>query len=112
MLLMPQPQPILEEVADSAVAPAAAGLPIDEGLGLLGRAGRVPCEMSLEGVLVLDQGAPWLMPGAEAQAIQATLTVLVEVALDGATGDIVECGDVVVPKAVALEPGDIHLTLD
>ena len=63
-------------------------------------------------VLVLDQGALGLMPAAATQARQAALEVLVEVALDGATGDVGVGGDVVVGQAVALEPEDLHLALD
>src|SRR4051794_33440793 len=52
------------------------------------------------------------MPMATAQARQSTLVVLVEVALDGASGDVGVGGDVVVAQAVALEPEDLHLALD
>ena len=107
-----QPQPVLEEVADLAEAAADAGLLLDDGLGLLGRAGRVLREVFREGVLVLDQGALGLMPGAATQASQAAFTVLVEVALDGASGDIGVGGDVVMAEAVALEPEDLDLALD
>ena len=49
---------------------------------------------------------------AATQARQAALEVLVEVALDGATGDVGVGGDVVVGQAVALEPEHLHLALD
>ena len=107
-----QPQPALEEVADLAEAPADAGLPLDDGLGLLGGAGRVLREVLLQRFLVLGQGALGLMPAAAAQSSQAAFAVLVEVALDGASGDVGECGDAVVAEAVALEPEDFHLALD
>ena len=38
--------------------------------------------------------------------------VLVEVALDGAPGDVGVGGDLVVGQAVALQPEDLHLALD
>src|SRR5512147_1268740 len=52
------------------------------------------------------------MPPAAAQARQAALMILVEVALDGAPGDVGVGGDLVVTQAVALEPEDLHLALD
>ena len=99
-------------MADLAEAPADAGLLLDDGLGLLGGAGWVLQEVLLQGVLVLDQGALGLMPAAAAQARQAAFEVLVEVALDGAPGDVGVGGDVVVVQSVALEPEDLHLALD
>src|SRR4051812_10989848 len=53
-----------------------------------------------------------MMARAATQAGQAPLEVLVEVALDGTTGDIGVGGDVVVAEAVALEPEHLHLPLD
>jgi hypothetical protein len=105
-------QPVLEEVADLAEAPADAGLLRDDGLGLLGRAGRVFQEVFLQGVFVRDQGALGLMPTGAAQLRQAALEVIVEVALDGAEGDIGVGGDVVVVQSMALQPEDFHLALD
>ena len=58
------------------------------------------------------QDALRLMPQAEAQARQTAFTVLVEIALDSASGDIGERGDLVVVQSVALEPEDFHLALD
>src|SRR5512135_1892851 len=52
------------------------------------------------------------MPPAVAQARQTAFMVLVEVALDGAPGDVGVGGDVVVVQSVALEPEDFHLALD
>ena len=52
------------------------------------------------------------MPPAAAQVRQAALIILVEVALDGAPGDVGVGGDLVVSQAVALEPEDLHLALD
>ena len=53
-----------------------------------------------------------LMPAAAAKSRQTALDVLVEVALDGASGDIGVGGDLVVAQPVALEPEDLHLALD
>ena len=52
------------------------------------------------------------MPPAAAEAQQAALMILVEVALDSATGDVSVGGDLVVSQAVALEPEDLHLALN
>ena len=81
-------------MADLGEAPADAGLLLDDGPGLLGGAGRVLPEVLLQGGLVLDQGALGLMPPAATQARQAALEVLIEVALDGASGDVGVGGDV------------------
>jgi hypothetical protein len=99
-------------VADLAQAPADAGLLLDDGLGLLGRAGRMLGEVFRERYLMLSQGAPGLMPLAAVETRQAALTVLIEVALDRASGDIGVGGDVVVVQSVALEPEDLDLALD
>jgi hypothetical protein len=99
-------------VADLAEAPADAGLLLDEGPRLLGRADRVLQEVLLQRVLVLGQGGVGVMPPAATQARQAALMILVEVALDGAPGDVGVGGDLVVVQAVALEPEDLHLALD
>ena len=64
------------------------------------------------GRYVVLRSALGLMPPAAAQARQTAFTVLVEVALDGAPGDVGVGGDVVVGEAVALEPEDLHLALD
>ena len=53
-----------------------------------------------------------LMPLTLTEARQAALEILVEVALDGAPGDVGVGGDLVVGQAVALEPEDLHLALD
>ena len=42
----------------------------------------------LQRVLVLGQGGMGVMPPAAAQVRQAALIILVEVALDGAAGDV------------------------
>ena len=111
-VLRAQPQSALEEVADLAEAPADAGLLLDDGPRLLGRADRVLQKVLLQRVLVLGQGAVGVMPPAAAQVRQAALIILVEVALDGAPGDVGGGGDLVVSQAVALEPEDLHLALD
>ena len=111
-VLRMQPQSALEEVADLAEAPADAGLLLDDGPRLLGRADRVLQKVLLQRVLVLGQGAVGVMPPAAAQVRQAALIILVEVALDGAPGDVGVGGDLVVSQAVALEPEDLHLALD
>src|SRR5262249_45054262 len=49
---------------------------------------------------------------ASTQARQAALEVLVEVALDAATGDVGVGGDRVVAHSMALEPEHLHLSLD
>ena len=99
-------------MADLAEAPADAGPLLDDRPGLLGGAGWVRLEVLLQGGLVFDQGASGMMAWAATQAGQAPLEVLVQVALDAATGDIGGGGDVVVAEAVALEPEDLHLPLD
>ena len=111
-VLREQPQSALEEVADLAEAPADAGLLLNDGPRLLGRADRVLQKVLLQRVLVLGQGAVGVMPPAAAQVRQAALIILVEVALDGAPGDVGVGGDLVVSQAVALEPEDLHLALD
>src|SRR5262249_41026823 len=52
------------------------------------------------------------LPGQTAEALQAPHGELVEVALDAATGDIGQACDLLVRKALALEPQDLHLLLD
>src|SRR5207302_1509568 len=101
-----QPQAVLEEMADLAEAAADARPLLDDSLGPLGGADRVLAEVFLQGGPVLVQGALGLMPVTLAQARQSALEILVEVALDGAAGDVGECGDPVVGQAVALEPED------
>ena len=59
-----------------------------------------------------DQGALGMMPPAATQPRQAPFQILVEVALDGASGDIGVGGDLVVVQPVAFEPEDLHLALD
>ena len=61
---------------------------------------------------MLGQGALGVMPPAATQMRQTTFKVLVQVTLDGATGDIGVGSDLVVGQAVALEPEDLHLALD
>ena len=107
-----QPAAVLEEAADLTEAPADASLLLDDGPRLLGGSDRVLREVFLQGAPVLGQGAPGPMPVALAQARQAALKVLVEVALDGASRDIGVGGDQIVVQAVALEPEDLHLALD
>ena len=53
-----------------------------------------------------------LMPPTAAEALQAAFEIFVEVALDGASGDVGVGGDRVMAQAVALEPEDLHLALD
>jgi hypothetical protein len=69
-------------------------------------------EVFLQRLPVLGQGALGLMPQTEVEARETAFTIFVEVALDGASGDIGECGDLVVAEAVALEPKNLHLALD
>ena len=107
-----QPQLVPEEVPHLGQAPADAGLLLDDRSGLLGGAGWVLPEVLFQGVLMLDQGAVGLMPGTAADTRQATFEVLVQVALDGAPGDIGVGGDLVVGQTVALEPENFHLALD
>jgi hypothetical protein len=52
------------------------------------------------------------MPPAATQAWQTTFQVSVQVALDGASGDIGVGSDPAVVQAVALEPEDFHLASD
>src|SRR5512144_3321906 len=99
-LAPPQSQSVFEEVADLGEAPADAGLLLDDGLGLLGGADRVLPEVLLQGVLVLGQGALGLMPLTLTQTLQSAREVLVEVTLDGASGDVGLGGDLVVGQAV------------
>ena len=99
-------------MADLAETPADAGPLLDDGAGLLGGVGWVRLEVLLQGGLVFDQGASGMMARAATQVGQAPLEVLVQGALDAATGDISVGGDVVVAEAVALEPEHLHLALD
>ena len=98
-------------MADLAEAAADAGPLLDDGLGLLGGARRVLQEVFLQGTLCRP-GALGLVPAEAAEARQAALEVLVEVALDGAPGDVGVGGDLGVGQAVALQPEDFHLALD
>jgi hypothetical protein len=75
-------------VADLAEALPDAGLLLDDGLGKLGGARRMLPEVLLQGGLVLGQGAVGLMPLTLTEARQPALEILVEVALDGAPGDV------------------------
>jgi hypothetical protein len=99
-------------VADLGQASADAGPLLDDGAGLLDGAGRVLLEVLLERDLVLDQGGPGLMIPAATQAFQAPFEILIEVALDGAPGDVGVGGDPVMGEAVALESEDLDLALD
>ena len=99
-------------MADLGQAPADAGPLLDDGAGLLDGADRVRLEVLLQGDLVLDQGGPGLMPPAATEALQAAFEILIEVALDGASGDVGVGGDLVMAQAVALEPEDLDLALD
>ena len=53
-----------------------------------------------------------MMDRAATQAPQAAFQILVEAALDGASGDVGIGGDPVMGEAVALEPEDLDLALD
>ncbi len=105
-------QPVLEEVADLGQAPADAGPLLDDGAGLLGGADRVGLEGLLQRDLVLDQGGPGSRPRSAAEALQAPVAIFIEVALDGASGDVGIGGDPVMTQSVALEPEDLGLALD
>ena len=52
------------------------------------------------------------LPGEEADAFQATVGELVEVALHAAPRDAGQAGDVFVGATVTLEPQDFHLLLN
>src|SRR3954469_4114302 len=107
-----EPEPVLEEVADLGQAPADAGLLLDDGAGLLDGADRMGLEVLLQGGLVLDQGRPGCRPPAATEALQSAFEILIEVALDGASGHVGVDADLVVAQAVALEPEDLDLALD
>ena len=49
---------------------------------------------------------------AATEALQAPFEILIEVALDGASGDVGIGGDPVMAQAEALEPEDLDLALD
>lgn len=51
-------------------------------------------------------------PVEPAEAVEAAVEEVVEVALDGAERDAGELGDARVGQALALEPEDLHLELD
>ena len=59
-----------------------------------------------------DQVALGVMPRAASQSGKPPFQVLVQVALDGASGDSGQSRDLVVGQAMALEPEDLHLALD
>ena len=99
-------------MADLGQAPADAGLLLDDGAGLLDGADRMGLEVLLQRDLVLDQGGPGLMPPAPTEALQAPFEILIEVALDGASGDVGVGGDPVMAQSVALEPEDLGLASD
>ena len=61
---------------------------------------------------MLDQGGPGLRLPAATEALQAPFEILVEVALDDASGDVGVGGDPVMGQAEALEPEDLDLALD
>ena len=58
------------------------------------------------------EGVGLALPGELADAPQAAVGELVEVALDTAPRDVGQAGDVFVGEALALEPQDFHLLLD
>ena len=61
---------------------------------------------------MLDQcGAGLRLPTAT-ETLQAAFEILIEVALDGASGDAGVGGDLVMAQAVALEPEGLDLALD
>ena len=97
-------------MADLAEAPADAGLLLNDGPPCL--AERTGCfrKYSSSESWCLAR-AVGVMPPAAAQVRQAALIILVEVALDGAPGDVGVGGDLVVSQAVALEPEDLHLAV-
>jgi len=99
-------------VAHLAEPPADAGLLFDDRPRRLGRAHRVLEEEDFQRGPVFGQGALGAMTLATAQARQATLEILVEGALDGASGDVGGGGDLVVVQPMALQPEDLDLTLD
>jgi hypothetical protein len=66
-----QPQPILEEAANLAEAPADTGLLLDDGLGLFRGTRWVLGEVLLQRGLVIGQGTVGLVPAAAAEAVQA-----------------------------------------
>ena len=61
---------------------------------------------------MLNQNALGLVPRTAAETRQAPLEILVQIALDGAPGDISVSCDQVVGQIVALEPKDLDLALD
>jgi len=69
-------------------------------------------EVALQGDLVSGEFVGLALPGQAAEALQAAVGELVEVALDAAAGDVGEASDVFVAEALALEPQDLHLLLD
>ena len=69
-------------------------------------------EVLLQGDLVLDQGGPGLRTSAATETLQAPFEVFIEVALDGASGDVGVGADLVMAQSVALEPEDLELALD
>ena len=107
-----EPEPILEEVADLGQAPADARPLLDDGTGLLCGADRVGLEVLLQGDFILDQGGPGLRLPAATEAFQAPFEMLIEVALDGASGDVGVGGDPVMAQAEALESENLDLALD
>jgi hypothetical protein len=107
-----EPEPILEEVADLGQASADAGPPLDDGAGLVCGADRVGFEVLVRGDSMFDQGGPGLRLPAATEASRAPFEILVEVALDGASGDVGVGGDPVMARAEALEPEDLDLAPD
>jgi hypothetical protein len=65
-------------VADLAEATSDAGLPLDDGPGLLGGTSRILGEEFLARSPVLGQCGSGLMPAAASQPGKAAFTVLVE----------------------------------
>src|SRR3954464_16055082 len=61
---------------------------------------------------MLGQGALRVVPPTAAEPGKPPVPILVQVALDGPSGDPGQRGDLVVGEVVALEPEDIHLALD
>lgn len=69
-------------------------------------------EVVLQRGFVRGQVALGPVPAEASEPREASLEVVVEVALDGAAGHAGRGGDLVMLEAVALQPEDLHLALD
>jgi hypothetical protein len=101
----------VQEVADLCQATANAGMFLDDVPCLLDAARRMLGEDLFERNAMVVEVAARLFGGSLALQRQATLEILLESTLDGASRASSQGGDLFVREAVMLQPEDLHVTL-